>query len=162
MIIRDFCERDVGPANALTNHFILNTAVHFGTQPATDEQYAEVWRNGSKSYPWLTAEVDGRFTGCARAYRWRERDAYARTVETGIYVAREAQGRGIGRALYATLLERLRAAGFRTAIGGITLPNDSSVRLHETLGFHPVGVFRAVGYKFNAWHDVGFWQIDLA
>lgn len=161
MLIRDFGESDVAFANVLTNHFILNTAVHFGTEPASEAQYREYWIAGRQTYPWLVGEVDGRPAGVARAYRWRERDAYKLTAETGIYMAAEHQGRGLGKQLYAALLERLRAMGFRTAIGGITLPNPASVRLHETLGFRAVGVFRAVGRKFEQWHDVGFWQIDL-
>jgi phosphinothricin acetyltransferase len=63
--------------------------------------------------------------------------------------------------MYQVLFSRLRQAGIRTVVAGITLPNDASVRLHEGLGFQKVGVFRAVGYKFDAWHDVGFWQIDF-
>ena len=67
--------------------------------------------------------------------------------------------RGVGRALYAALLERLRALGYHAAIAGIALPNEGSVRLHEAVGFEYVGTFREVGRKFEAWHDVGFWQL---
>ena len=160
-LIHEFTDADVAPANALTNHYIIHTVVHFGYAPATDEQFADLWRKGRERFPWLAAEIDGRFAGYAKAAVWRERDAYARTVETGIYITRESQGRGVGKALYAALLDRVQARGFRTAIGGITLPNAPSVRLHETLGFRHVGDYEAVGYKFDKWHDVGFWQIDL-
>jgi L-amino acid N-acyltransferase YncA len=162
MIIRDFNERDVAPANELTNSFIRDTVVHFGFTPATDSEFADLWQQGRAKYPWLAAEEAGRFLGYAKAGVWRTRDAYQFTAEAGIYMVAEARGRGLGRQLYVELLERLRAAGFHSAIGGVTLPNEASVRLHESLGFRKVGDFREVGRKFDAWHDVGFWQIDLA
>ncbi len=161
VLVRDFEARDVAPANALTNHFIERTAIHFGAAQAADGEFRAVWEKGRARFPWLAAEAGGRFAGYCKAGTWRERDAYARTVETGIYVAEEARGRGVGRALYAALFERLRAQGFRVVVAGITLPNEASVRLHEAVGFRAVGVFHAVGYKFGAWHDVGFWELDL-
>ena len=161
MVIREFTEADVSAANALTNHYIEKTVVHFASMPATDPEFAQVWREGCKRFPWLTAESDGRFAGYAKGATWRTRDAYAHTVETGIYIARDVQGRGVGKALYAALLDRLRRDGFRIAIGGVTLPNAASVRLHETLGFRHAGTFHAVGHKFDQWHDVGFWELDL-
>jgi phosphinothricin acetyltransferase len=93
---------------------------------------------------------------------WREREAYAGTVETGVYVDPSFHRRGVGRALYAELFTRLRAAGFHTVIAGIALPNDASVRMHEASGFAHVGTCREVGRKFGQWWDVGFWQAPLA
>ncbi|MEO6597382.1 MAG: N-acetyltransferase family protein, partial [Planctomycetota bacterium] len=91
----------------------------------------------------------------------RARKAYRWTTETGIYVAAEQLGHGIGKPLYVRLLEVLRAQGFYSAIGGIALPNDVSVRLHEGLGFMRCGTMPRVGRKFDRWHDVGFWQLVL-
>lgn len=161
MVIRDFSENDVAPANALTNHYIVNTVVHFAAAPATDAEFGAVWRDGRVKFPWLTIEVEGAFGGYAKGATWRSRDAYARTVETGIYISRRMQGLGVGKILYRALLEKLRDQGFRVAIGGITLPNDASVRLHEALGFSHAGTFHSVGFKFDQWHDVGFWELDL-
>lgn len=161
MLVREFSEGDVASANALTNYYIVHTAIHFGSSPAADEEFAATWRAGASRFPWLAADDEGRFVGYCKAGTWRERDAYRRTVETGIYVDPSAQRRGVGRALYCELFRRLRKAGFHTVVAGITLPNEPSVRLHEALGFRRVGVFQAVGYKFGAWHDVGFWQLDL-
>jgi phosphinothricin acetyltransferase len=159
--VRAFTARDVAPANALTNHYIATTAIHFATEPATDAEFAAAWQLGKADYPWLAATVHGAFAGYAKAYRWRERAAYARTAEVGIYIEPNHQGRGVGRALYGELLRVLQLAGFRTAIGGIALPNPVSVKLHEALGFRFVGTFRGVGCKFGQWHDVGFWQLDF-
>jgi phosphinothricin acetyltransferase len=73
----------------------------------------------------------------------------------------QARGRGIGRALYRELLRLLEAQGFRNAYAGIALPNEPSVRLHEGVGFAPIGVYRDVGFKHGAWHDVGWWGLRL-
>lgn len=161
IVVRTFEARDVAPANALTNHYIETTAIHFAYEPATHAQFETMWRNGCAQYPWLAAELDGGFAGYAKAGRWRERDAYSRTTETGLYVEPKLHGKGVGRALMVALLDRLQQTGFRTAIAGIALPNPVSVRLHEALGFRSVGVFRGVGCKFGQWHDVGFWQYDF-
>lgn len=165
-MVRTFEERDVAAACALTNHFIRHTAVHFGTSPQSDEAFAAMWRSGREKYPWLTAEGAGEggspaFAGYAKAGVWRSRDAYAPTAEVTVYVDPAFHRRGVGRALYAELFRRLRAAGFHTVVGGITLPNEGSVRLHESMGFRHVGTFREVGRKFDRWHDTDWWQLIL-
>lgn len=142
----------------LTNLYITNTAVHFGYHPATADELRASWESTRDRYPFLIAELDGQFAGFAKAYTWRTRDAYNWTAETGIYVTRQAQGKGVGRELYALLLKRLRSAGFRSAIGGITLPNPASIRLHQSLGFTHVGTVKQAGFKHDAWHDVAFYQ----
>ncbi len=159
--VRAFTAADVAPANALTNWYIEHTAIHFADRPASDAEFEAYWRTGADEYPWIAAEVAGRFAGYAKAARWRERAAYARTAESAIYIARDLQGTGVGRVLYGALLHDLQHRGFRTVVGGIALPNAPSVRLHEALGFRLVGVFRGVGCKFGQWHDVGFWQFDF-
>jgi phosphinothricin acetyltransferase len=158
LTVRTFEVRDVAMACALTNHFIMTTAVHFGYSPQSEAEVEAMWREGSAKYPWLAAEMHGRFAGFAKAGVWRARDAYAKTAEVTVYVEPFAQGRGVGRALYGELLARLKEAGFHTAVGGVTLPNAGSVKLHEAMGFSYVGAFREVGRKFDQWHDVGFWQ----
>lgn len=112
--------------------------------------------------PWLVAERDGDVTGYAYASRHRDRAAYRWSVEVSVYLAPPEQGRGTGRALYARLLDELARLGLAMAYAGIVLPNPGSVALHEALGFTPVGVFRSVGHKAGAWHDVGWWQRPLA
>jgi phosphinothricin acetyltransferase len=162
LLVRDFEHRDVAPACALTNWYIEHTAIHFATVPATDAEFEQGWRAGRERHPWVAAELDGAFAGYAKAYVWRERAAYARTCECGLYVARGLERRGVGRALYRELLARLAAAGFHTVVAGISLPNDASVALHEALGFQKVGHFRECGFKFGRFHDVAFWQLALA
>ncbi|HLQ39037.1 MAG TPA: GNAT family N-acetyltransferase [Planctomycetota bacterium] len=146
---------------ALTNVFIRTTAIHFGYQEVTADELRAAWQQKQELYPWLVAEIDGTFAGFAKAGPWRDRAAYQWTPETSIYLQPEQRGRGLGRSLYSRLLELLRAQGFRSAIGGITLPNPASVALHEALGFVHTGTVREAGCKFDAWHDVGFWQLRL-
>ena len=107
------------------------------------------------------AEQGGLVVGYAYATRWRARAAYRESVESSVYLAPEATGRGLGRALYDVLLPELRGSGLHAVIGGITLPNAASVALHEALGFTHVGTFREVGYKFGRRIDVGYWQKQL-
>jgi phosphinothricin acetyltransferase len=113
------------------------------------------------THPWLVAEVGGEVVGFAYACEHRARAAYRWAVDVSIYIAEGNRGGGVGRELYGELFERLRAQGFRVACAGVTLPNVASVALHESLGFVPVGVYRRIGWKRGAWHDVGWWQLEL-
>ena len=159
--IRPTVEADFPAIAALTNEFIVGSAVHFGYEPVTDAELRGSWVETRERYPWLTAEVGGEFGGYAKAGSWRTRAAYQWSAEVGVYVCGRCRGAGVGSALYRELLDELRRRGFHSAIGGVTLPNDASVRLHERVGFTHVGTFRHAGYKLGAWHDVGFWQVML-
>ncbi len=118
-------------------------------------------------YPWLvatTGDGEGDEDGVlayAYAARFRERPAYRYAVETTIYVTGATQGQGVGRLLYQVLIDTLRAQGFTQAIAAIALPNDYSIRLHESVGFRRAGVYREVGFKHDRWIDVGIWQREL-
>ena len=114
--------------------------------------------NEDEKLPWLVAERNGEVAGYAYASKWKGRCAYRYSVETTVYVEKEAVGHGIGRLLYADLLAALRALSLHVAIGGIALPNERSVRLHEALGFRKVAHFEQVGFKLERWVDVGYWQ----
>ena len=113
-------------------------------------------------YPWFVAEEDDFIVGYAASSPFRTRPAYRWTVETGVYLAPEAQGRGIGAALLLRLLDTLTRQGFVSAVGAIALPNDASIALHEKLGFTRSGTYHGVGYKMGEWLDVGLWQKELA
>lgn len=162
MLIRAAEPGDFPSIAALNNHFILHTAIHFGYEPVSPAAMETQWREQRERYPWLVAVVDGAFAGYCKAGVWRERSAYAWTPEAGIYVEERVRRRGVGAALYRRLFEALRAQGYQTVVGGITLPNEPSVRLHESVGFVHVGTVARAGWKFGRWHDVGFWQRALA
>jgi phosphinothricin acetyltransferase len=161
MAIRPVRADDFEAIAAMTNHYIATTAIHFGYEPVSGDELRATWQAKS-TYPWLVDDDGGAVRAYAKGGVWRDRAAYQWTVETGIYVDAAAVGRRIGSALYAALLDELARGGFRSAVAGITLPNEPSVRLHERLGFQPVGVFREAGYKHGAWHDVGWYQRTLA
>jgi phosphinothricin acetyltransferase len=143
---------------AITNHYITNTAIHFGYDPVTaDELRAQV-----EHYPWLVDDDGGVLRGFAKAGPWRARAAYRWTCETGIYLAPDAHGRGRGTALYAQLIDAVKQAGFHSIVAGVTLPNDASLALHQRLGFVDAGVVRQAGFKHERWHDVAFFQLIVA
>lgn len=161
MLIRDVTPSDFAAIAALTNHYILNTSVHFGMEPVTPGELEAAWRT-SPRHPYIVMTDDEEvFLGFAKAGVWRERAAYQNTAEVGIYIERGHEGKGLGKTLYRALIDRCRAAGFHTLVGGLTLPNDASVRLHEAVGFKHVATFREVGRKFEGWHDVAFYQLML-
>ena len=114
-----------------------------------------------EKYPWIVYEEEGQILGYAYSSKWRERIAYSQTSETSVYLRKDVRGKGIGKTLYVELLKQMKARDLKVAIGCITMPNDPSVRLHEKLGFTKVGIFHGVGYKFEQWLDVGFWELKL-
>ena len=152
---------DFAAIAAITNHYIRTTAIHFGYDDVAAAELRTLWLDRSTPYPWLVTEVNGEVAGYAKSGAWRTRTAYRWITETGIYFAPAHCGRGLGLPLYRRLLDVLRAQGFHAAVGGIALPNDASVRLHERLGFVHCGTVQRAGRKFDAWHDVGFWQLQL-
>jgi phosphinothricin acetyltransferase len=112
-------------------------------------------------YPWLVCHGDEGVSGYAYATSFRQRGAYQWSVEVSAYVRTEARRCGVARGLYTSLFAILRIQGFVNALAGISLPNEASVALHESLGFVPVGIFQDVGYKLDGWHDVGWWQLGF-
>lgn len=143
----------------LVNHFIQATHIHFGYAPTTAQAMLAAWQPIADKYPFLVALDDAnQFLGFARAYRWREREGYAWTAETGIYLTASARGRGLGSALYSTLIDDCWARGFHTLVAGVALPNDASERLHLRSGFTPVGDFAQVGRKQDRWITVRWFQ----
>ena len=161
MLIRPARATDFEAIAALTNFYIVHTAIHFGLEPVSPQELQDSWSETQAQFPFLVAEVEGVFAGYAKASTWRSRKAYDRTCESGIYIDAKFQGRGVGKAMYVVLLNECRQRGFHTVVAGAALPNDISCRLHESCGFALTGVFREVGFKFEKWHDVAWFQIML-
>lgn len=153
---------DASRIASIYNHYIAESCITFETDPVSEADMATRIRETlAVPLPWLVAESSSHVTGYAYASKWKGRCAYRFAVETTIYLDPDATGDGIGTKLYAELVDAVRAASMTTAIGGIALPNDTSVRLHERLGFRKVGHFERVGYKHDKWVDVGYWQLQL-
>lgn len=161
LTIRLATPSDVPAITAIYNDAIAKTVASFWTSPRPESDAAEQLAAAGDRYPWLVAEREGEVVGWAQSKPWNPRDAYARTCELTIYIAESARGLGVGGALYADLIERLRTLGYANIIGGITLPNEASVRLHESAGFEKAAHFVGVGEKFGQVLDVGYWQLRL-
>jgi L-amino acid N-acyltransferase YncA len=141
--------------------YVAETAISFETVPPTaDEMAARIARTTERT-PWVVVEVDGAVRAYAYGTRHRDRAAYDWTVETTVYVHREFGRRGLGRLAMGAVVEVLRLQGAHLLVAGITLPNPGSVRLHESLGYVPIGEFEAIGWKFGAWHGVSWYALEL-
>jgi L-amino acid N-acyltransferase YncA len=153
---------DAAAICAIYNPYVTTTAITFEEDavavPDMAQRIADVDAAG---LPWLVAEAGGKVVGYAYATRWRVRPAYRFSVESTVYVDHTFIGQGVGRALYDVLLDELRRRGLHVVIGGIALPNEGSVGLHEKLGFEKVAHFAEVGMKFGRWIDVGYWALRL-
>lgn len=155
-------ERDSAACAAIYAPSVYGSATSFETVAPDAAEFARRIHEVTRRYPWLVAEDEGRVTGYAYGTQHRARAAYRWTTEVAVYVDAGHRGRGVGRSLYGALLSLLRRQGLRTAVAGITLPNQASIALHEACGFTHVGVFHRSGFKAGAWHDVGWWELDLA
>ena len=141
--------------------YVDESAVSFEEIVPSEEELGARIESGSRTHPWLVAELGGEVAGYAYASVHRTRAAYRWSVEVSAYVGARFHRSGIGRALYLELFDRLRARHFVNAYAGITLPNDASVRFHQALGFEPIGVFERIGFKLGRWHDVGWFALRL-
>jgi L-amino acid N-acyltransferase YncA len=163
MFIRDATFQDAAIIADIYNPYILNTVITFEETPVTQEEIlARIEGVKALGYPYLVMEQDNEVVGYAYANLWRTRAAYRHTVETSIYLDQNSAGKGLGTTLYQALLDRLKIMDIHVILGGITLPNPVSVRLHEKLGFKKVAHFTQVGYKFGRWLDVGFWELVIS
>ena len=152
---------DAGQIAGIYAPYVRDTAISFEVEPPTGDAMRGRIVPYLEHAPWLVCERGDTVIGYAYAGKHRERLAYQWDVEVSVYLHQQARGRGVGRAPYLTLFRLLALQGFVNAYAGITLPNPPSVRLHESLGFTPVGVYGGAGYKAGAWHDVGWWQLSL-
>jgi len=159
--IRTATPGDAAALLAIYRPFVETTAVSFETEPPGVDEFATRVEKALAGWQWLVAERDGRAVGYAYGSTHRARAAYRFSVEVSAYVDPACHRQGIGSALYARLFADLAARGFCNAYAGVALPNAGSVALHRRVGFERIGVFRAVGYKFDRWHDVAWFQRPL-
>lgn len=162
-VIRPATESDSEAVARIYNHYVLNTVITFEEQAIASSEVAErIRKNAVASLPWLIAEQQSQVAGYAYASKWQGRCGYRFTVESTVYLDPAAIGQGLGTRLYEALLALLRENSVHTVIGGVALPNPASVALHERLGFQKVAHFQEVGFKFDRWIDVGYWQVSLS
>jgi phosphinothricin acetyltransferase len=161
-VIRVASEADAAACHGIYAPVVENSAITFETELPGVEAMAGRIRARLANHPWLVWEEGGEVLAYAYAGRFRERAAYDWIAETSIYVHEKARRRGIARRLYGTLLDAMRLQGINQAVGVITLPGDTSVAMHEALGFAPAGVWPKAGYKLGRWWDVGVWSLFVA
>lgn len=160
-MIRPVSSEDAAQIAAIYNHYVEHTVITFEETLVSAAEMGGRIETIATSYPYLVATDGDVVLGYAYATRWGTRRSYRLSVETSVYVAQERLRQGYGEQLYVALLARLKQRRFHCALGGIALPNDASVRLHEKLGFKKVGRFEEVGRKFERWIDVGYWELLL-
>lgn len=153
---------DADAVAAIYAPYVADTAISFEERPPPPAEMAERIAVTLRAYPFLVYDTGEGVVGYAYAGAHAARPAYRWSCAVTAYVAPGHARRGIGRALYAVLIERLKAQGFHSAFAGVALPNDASVGLHEAMGFEHLGTYREVGFKHGRWHDVGWWRLGLA
>lgn len=174
---------DVAAMLEISNWAAINTPANFSIEPESLASWEQSFRETHEMYPWVVGDAEmgevnghsgdetlpltpslggrGKILGFAKASPWKGRCAYDWSVEATVYVHPDHFGKGIGKSLYGKLFPILKAQGYRTLLGGITLLNEASVRLHESFGMKRVAMFESIGWKFEQWHDVGYWQLIL-
>ena len=162
MTVRAATPHDAAAITAVYGHHVRHTLATFDLVPPTvDERAAWLADHAGGRHRVLVAERDGAVVGFASSGRFRPRPAYDATVETSVYLAPDAVGRGLGRALYAALFELLAEQDVHRALAVVAQPNPASEALHRAFGFTHVGTFTEVGHKFGRYVDVAWFQKDI-
>lgn len=161
MLVREATAADAAACAAIYAPYVNDTAISFEIEPPSADEMAHRIATAAATHAWLVSDLDGRVVGYAYGGPMKARAAYRWSCEVSVYVDIGLHRGGVGRALYEALFVRLATRGYRTAVAGMTLPNPASEGLHHAVGFEPVGVFRGVGWKHGAWHDVGWMQRPL-
>ncbi|CAN7233155.1 N-acetyltransferase family protein [Knoellia sp. LjRoot47] len=158
---RDATAADAAACATIYAHYVEHTTATFEEVAPTTEVMAGRIATAQERHAWLVAVRDGAVVGYACGGPFKARSAYRWSCEVSVYLDPSARGSGLGRTLYAVLLARLESLGLRMACGGVTLPNEASEALHLALGFEPVGTYRRIGWKHDAWRDVRWFQKPL-
>lgn len=160
ILIRNALDKDAAVIAEIYNYYITETIATFETQALSPKDISQrITKVQNDNLPWLVAENDsGNVIGYAYACKWRERYAYRFSVEITVYLSPHFSGAGFGTKLYKALFIELKRLSIHSVIGGISLPNQPSIALHEKFGLEKVAHFNQVGFKFDQWLDVGYWQ----
>ncbi len=159
-MIRNATPKDAQAITEIYNHYVRTSTATIDVEPKEPEYFTHRIAEVQTTHPWVVFEGnDENIWGYAYGVQLKPRKAYARSCEISVYLHPEASGRGVGTRLYTALIEALKKQDIHAIIGGVSLPNEASVRLHEKLGFRKVAHFEQVGFKFGKWIDVGYWQL---
>lgn len=161
MIIRFAQVSDLPHILEIYAPYVHDTAITFENILPTEAEFRERFEKISSRFPWLVCEEEGQILGYAYAATHRDRIAYQWCVESSVYLSERAQGRGIGKHLYKALLAMLKLQGIVNIYALITVPNARSIGLHQKMGFNEFALFKNIGYKLLAWHDVQWMLLTL-
>jgi phosphinothricin acetyltransferase len=161
-VVRDATPDDAGACAAIYAPYVTDTAITFEYDPPSAAEMSRRIAAAQRAHAWLVLEEAGRVIGYAYAGPYKERAAYRWSCEVSVYLETGRGRSGGGRALYGALFVRLAERGYRTAVAGVTLPNEASAGFHAALGFEPVGTFRRIGWKHGQWRDVAWVQRPIA
>lgn len=161
MLIRDATIADLPRIVEIYNQAVRTSAATFDLQVTTIESRQAWFSHYGGLYPLIVAEDAGAVIGYCSLSKFRDKEAYQRTVESSVYIDQAHTGKRLGKALMDEILKRAKQCKHHVVIAGITGGNEISVKLHTALGFTFVGCFREVGYKFNQWQDVHFYQLII-
>lgn len=163
ILVRQAESRDAEELSKIYNYYVQNSVATF---EETEVEPELMWRRildvKTQALPWLVATQDNAVLGYAYASNWKARSAYRFCAEVTVYLAKEAQSMGVGTCLYSQLFKKLKDSHIEVVIACLSLPNEASVALHEKFGMEKVGHFNDVGFKFDHWVDIGYWQLNLA
>lgn len=158
-MIRTARRTDAPAICGIYNYYVENTAITFEEVAVTPAEMESRIAHNLEKYAYIVYEENNEITGYAYGSLWRSREAYRFSTETTVYLKHGCFGKGIGTQLYTELILQLKAKGFHSLLGCITIPNEQSIHLHEKLGFKKVAHFKEAGWKFSQWLDVGFWEL---
>jgi phosphinothricin acetyltransferase len=158
LIVRDASEHDAEACAAIYAPYVIHTAITFESDPPPPADMARRIATALATHAWVVLTDADHVVGYAYGSQFKARPAYRWSCEVSVYLEPGRRRTGAGRTLYTALFARLADRGFRTAVAGMTLPNDASVGLHRALGFEQVGTYRRIGWKHGTWHDVAWAQ----
>ena len=148
------------------NYYIENTVISFEYEKVSlDDMQARISSTIDK-YPWLVYEEQGEVVAFVYASLWKTRKAYQHTLESTVYASHKMKTKGVGTKLYEALFDdlendssaSLNKSRVKALMAVIALPNEASIALHKKMGFTEAGLFKSVGYKFDQWVDVAYYQ----
>jgi phosphinothricin acetyltransferase len=160
MNIRKATINDAAQIAEIYNYYIKTSHATFELETIdAAEMENRISETFQKNYPFFVCEENGEILGYAYGRMFRPRRAYQHSIEVSVYIKNGVEGRGVGTHLYEKLFPEILQKDFHAIIAGISLPNDTSIRLHEKFGFEKVAHFREVGFKFGRWIDVAYWEL---
>lgn len=160
-MIRKVSINDVTAITDIYNYYIRNSVANLEETEVDESFFKDKILKDATRFPWLVYEENHKIIGFAYASEWKARSGYKKSAELTVYLHHNNASKGIGSQLYKAVIDRLKEMDVHVAMGGISLPNEASVRLHEKFGFEKVAHYKEIGYKFNKWVDVGYWQLII-